>query len=370
MARHAEGWKIHCPEGRTIYLVRFTHNGARVERSTGASDPREAAKAAALIYSDHIQRNPGKRARVRRGDSPPLEDCVAAWLSADSTIAKRTVPVWTGYGRLWCTRWPTLADVTTATSTDYRNDRLRLVIAATVRKELGALRRFLGWCSAQGYLGERQVEVPNVPKKATGTRDPRRHRTTAPEVSPEQIERALAALPEWAAKLKKNSPKYPVRARFIVAYETGLRPTFLDELSAPEHYRKGEPAIRIQTEFDKNRFEREVPLTERAREALDAICPDVGPIFGKHDYRAHIRRAAFAALPRSAAEVFTGAHFRSASATHSLEETGNIPGTMHRFGWKLVSTASKYTKASHRAAAAVVAALDAARRKPAKSNAC
>ena len=30
--------------------------------------------------------------------------------------------------------------------------------------------------------------------------------------------------------------EFPIRARFIVAYETGLRPGTLDALSVPQHY--------------------------------------------------------------------------------------------------------------------------------------
>jgi integrase len=357
MARYAEGWKIFLPPGRKTYAVRFTHNGARVERSTGERDQGEAAKAGARIYADHVQRDPPKRTRVRRVDSASVEDCVAAWLSSDSTIGRRTVPIWTLYGSYWCARWVTLVDVTTATCGEYRNDRLRLVLADTVRKELGALRRFLKWCSDHGHL-QRAVDVPFVPKKATGSRHTARRRSTAPEISPEQIETILAALPEWAARIDKDAKPYPVRARFIVAYETGLRPSFLDDLTVPTHYRRGEASFRITSEADKNRYGRRVPLSKRAREALDAVAPDVGPIFGKHDYRAHTRSAAMKALPRAAAEAFTGAHFRSARATHVLERTGNIPGAMHLFGWKLVTTASKYAKASERAAEDVIAAMD------------
>jgi hypothetical protein len=46
---------------------------------------------------------------------------------------------------------------------------------------------------------------------------------------------------------------------------------------------------------DKNRFGREVPLSEAARAALDQVCPDVGLLFGSHDYRRLLREAAKAA---------------------------------------------------------------------------
>lgn len=360
MARYSEGWRIHRPPGRKTYLVRFTHNGRRVERSTGRQDPEEAAKEAAKVYADHVQREPPKRAPVRRGDSPALEKLVALWLASDSTIAPRTVPIWTVYGGHWRQRWETLVDVTDSACEEYRNERLRSVLARTVRKELGALRRFLGWCKDHGYLG-RVVAVPFVPKRATGTKFEKRRRAAAPELSPDQVEALIEALPEWAVQNKANARPYAVRARFLVGYETGLRPTFLDDLSCPEHYRRGERYLRISVDVDKNRMQRAVPLSEAARSALDAVCPDIGPIFGKHDYRLHIQRAAFKVLPRAAAEVFTGTHFRSAQATHTLETTGNIPGSMHLFGWSRVDTASKYTRASKRAAEDTIRAREAAK---------
>lgn len=372
MARRAEGWKIRKPEGRDTYEVRFTHNGRRVERSTGTGDPEEAQQAAARIYADYVQREPERRRAVRRGDSPPITELVATWLASDSTIAPRTVETWTTYGGHWARKWESLVHVTDVTCTEYRNERLRHVIADTVRKELGALRRFLGWCQELGYL-TRKVEVPTIPKKTSGTRYGKRRRVSAPELSPDEIEAMLAALPEWSdtSRLKpenREKARFPIRARFVVGYDTGLRPTFLDDLEAPTHYQRGDDHIRIFQEVDKNRYQREVPLTARARKALDSVCPDIGPIFGKHDYRAALKKVAMAALPLARARVFNGAHFRSAAATHALELTGNVPGTMHMFGWKLVGTASKYTKASRRAADAVVRALDAERQAKTKQR--
>ena len=90
MARIAEGWRLRLPPGRTIHVVRFTHNGRTVDRSTGHADPEEAASAAARIYAEYVQREPGKRRHVRRRDSPPLEELVAEWLEHDSTIDPET----------------------------------------------------------------------------------------------------------------------------------------------------------------------------------------------------------------------------------------------------------------------------------------
>jgi len=391
--RPPEGWRLKLKRGRKTYTVVYTHNGREVERSTGRKDPREASEVAARIYADAVQKEPQVRRVVRRGDSTPLEEVVTLWLTLDTTIAPTTVETFTTYGRHWCwlpptpsgevrPRWESLVDVTDATVKQYRNDRLTVVTAGTVRHELSALRKFLEWCTENGPVPgaperflTRTVTVCGVPKKTTGQRFEKRRRKAAPELSPEEVEALLAALPVWAAKgaglradRAKMKNRFPVRARFLVGYETGLRPSFLDVLRVPEHYRKGRSTITILVEHDKNRIAREVELTERARAALDAICPDIGPIFGKHDYRIPLGRAAAEVLPPHKAAVFNGAHFRSAQATHTLELTGNIPGAMELFGWTQVSTASRYTRPSQRAARKVIDERDAARAQAAKGG--
>ncbi len=52
----------------------------------------------------------------------------------------------------------------------------------------------------------------------------------------------IAALPVWSNP--RNAPRFPVRARFIVAYETSLRPSTLSALSVPEHYTAGASALK------------------------------------------------------------------------------------------------------------------------------
>ncbi len=229
MGRYSQGWKIRLPEGRTIYTVFFTHNGRRVDRSTGCSDPGEASKAAARIYADFVQREPPKRRIVRRGDSLPIPELVEQWLSTDTTIDEDTVDTWTVYGGHWSEHWLTIADITEATASEYRNKRLKSVLASTVRKELSALRRFLAWCELHGHIG-RAVTVPGVPEKTTGKRYAKRRRSAAPELTPAQIESILALLPAWSESLKVDP--FPIQARFVVAYETSLRPGTLDALSA------------------------------------------------------------------------------------------------------------------------------------------
>jgi integrase len=365
MARHPEGWKLRKPEGRETYSVYFTVGGKRVERSTGASDQIEAARSAERIYADHVQRNPKPVRIVRRGDAPPLEDLISTWLATDATLDADTAEVWETYGRHWLDHWETLADVTDVTATDYRDKRLRKVQGTTVRKELGALRRFLAWCGDRGYL-PRTVNVPGVPTKTTGTRHTQRRRVAAPELAPDECEAFLAALPEWSESRRVD--RFAIRARFRVQYETGLRPSTIDGLSVPEHYSRGATSLRITPEIDKMRSAREVPLTDAARKALDATIdgmparPDgeafCGLIFGAHEYREHVAAAAKKGLPPAAARVFTGAHLRSARLTHLLERTGNVAGVQHLAGHADTRSTSRYLRPTFRAA---VAALESFR---------
>jgi hypothetical protein len=64
----------------------------------------------------------------------------------------------------------------------------------------------------------------------------------------------------------------------MVAFETTLRPSTLNALSVPEHYTRGASTLAITDSIDKARFGREVPLSEDARAALDAVIPEAGLI--------------------------------------------------------------------------------------------
>jgi integrase len=363
LARAPEGWKLRKPKGRKTYSAYWTVNGARDEKSTGTGDFREAQKAAERLYADAVQRAPAQKLRVvKRGDAPPLDELIATWLAGDSTLDADTVSTWTTYGRHWCAHWGTLADLTDATALEYRNKRLTIVQGTTVRKECGALRRFARWCEARGYL-PRQVIIPGVPSKAIGTAyakktikgETYRRRKSADDLSPAQVKALIAVLPEMSAS-KKVTP-FPIRARFVVQYETSLRPSTVSALSVPEHYSKGQDFLNITADIDKSRWARQVPLSDDARAALDAVCPAEGLIFGDHDYREHVAKAAASALPKEVADRFCGAHLRSARLTHSLEVSPNLAGVGYLAGQRSVHTTALYARQSARAARAVLDAF-------------
>jgi site-specific recombinase XerC len=347
MGRHARGWTIRRRVAGGVYCVRFTHAGRVVERSTGTRDRVEAEKAAARIYAATLQSSPIRR--PTRGAGGALEDLVGKWISSlSATHAATTLKTWEGYAAAqWIERWVVASDLTREAVEAYRDARLRATLATTVRKELTALRSFLLWL-------EVPVEVPGIPKRVTGTAYASPRRKSAPELSPEQTEKLIAALPAWSTSKKVG--RFPIKARFLVGYETSLRPSSLDRLEAPKHYRNGSATLLISPDVDKARYARELPLSKRARRALDEVCPKghEGAIFGKHDYRPHLEAAATKALPPDVAERFAGTHLRSARITHLLEKTGNLPGVQYLAGHRLASTTALYTKPSLRAAMAVL----------------
>ena len=237
--------------------------------------------------------------------------------------------------------------VRTASIAEYGRARLRAVKRSTLQKERSTLRGFLAWCEEQGYLVE-SPEFPKLPRKATGTSFAVRRRGKATELTPEECEQLIAALPQWS-RPRLNQPSFPVRARFIVAYETALRPATLDALSVPEHYSRGASHLVITDEIDKARFGRTLPLTAAARRALDSVARVSGLIFGAHDYRWQLTKAAKAVdLPASKVRTFCAYDLRHNRLTE-LAEGGNLTGVAYIAGHKRVTTTSIYVRPGLRA---------------------
>lgn len=231
----------------------------------------------------------------------------------------------------------------------YGRARLRVVKRTTLQKERSTLRGLLDWCEEQGILAE-PIAMPKLPKRALGTAHNQRRRGKATELSPEECAKIIAALPQWT-RPRGEQASFPVRARFIVAWETALRPATLDALSVPEHYSRGSETLVITDEIDKARFGRVLPLTAAARAALDSICRPghTGLIFGEHDYRWQLAKAAkAAALPPAKARTFTGYDFRHSRLTE-LAEGGNLTGTAYLAGHKRVTTTAIYVRPGLRA---------------------
>lgn len=367
--RPGQAWTLTRPTEDSVWYARFRIAGRITERSTGTADEELADVEAARLYAAARAGQLRESTKPRRqGVAPALEGLLAAWDTwLSTTHAVTTRKAWREYSRSHFLPFFGSAEKITETGcAEYRRQRLGKVVAATVRHELTALRNLVAFLALPdiGVLTE-VFKVAGVSKRSLGTAHPVRRRTSADPTSPEQVRTIIALLPEWAGRkgppnnwhpplvVRKRTYKvarYPVRARFEFAYETGLRPSTLDKLSVPEHYEPGSELLRLTDETDKNRWGREVPLTPRAREILETVAPPEGLIFGKHDYRPHIKAAAEQVLPAEMAKRFAGSHLRSAFTTHELELGKNILGIQYRVGHKLLSTTSRYAKPSLRAA--------------------
>lgn len=348
MGRPLKGWRLRM-RGKTYHVI-FTHRGKQVERSTGRYDPEGASQVAADIFTAVTSGQHTTRANRSRPSTSgtSLQVVAAKWLNAVRTrLDEQTVETYALYlDSHIVPHFEVLENVSPVTIADYTSKRLGQVRSQTVRHELSVLRQLLLYCHEVLTLLPDRIVVPSLGKKVRGTASKQRKRSAAPEISPDEVKHMIAHLPV------RSRGKWPVRARFLVAYETGLRPSLLDVLSVPEHYTTGSSTLRVPGDDDKIGFERVVPLTKRARAALDEVAPEKGLIFGAHDYRTHLVAAAKAVLGDGTQRqlIFNGAHLRSARVTHLLERTTNVPGVQFLVGHKLMATTSRYVKPSERAA--------------------
>lgn len=345
MGRPAEGYKLRWRGERRGWTVRFSLD-KRYELSTGVRDRKakaEADRKAREVYAEHVQ---GQR-RKQRGPAPdsPLLERVSEWLE-ELPVRDVTRETYEGYSVHWVKTFSSVRQMTSSAIESYTARRLKQSKRKSVANELSALRRFATWLERSGHGS---VDVPRLPDGLSGKAYKHRRRARAPELTPAEVRKVLAALPVWS-----DIHRFPIRARFTVQYETGLRTTTIDKLRAPDNYSKGALVLVLTDSDDKEAYGREVPLSLRARRALDSVVPSAGVIFGEHDYVRYLRPAADAALPAHKAAVFTWQHLRSARITHWLEQTSDLPGVMYLAGHKHASTTGKYVRASLRAAQNVV----------------
>lgn len=356
MARRSEGWELRRDPRTGIWTVRFTVAGHRVHRSTGTRDRREAQRRAREIYELALR---GHVARQRGG--PPLlamelEELLGGWLAAMARERRAaTVELWTMYAE---THWQRLfgdaAELVSPCALErYVEQRLLEVSASTVRKECSAIQKLLDWCARKSVgLLEQAPRVPRPPADATGTRA-KVHQLVP--LTDEQAEAILELLPLTVRAGRGGRGPRPCRPFFRVLWETGLRRGTLWRLEAPHDYRRGAAELVIRDEADKAAYGRTVPLTARAREALDAVCPDAGRIFPEVDYRAQLEKAALAiGIPAHLAPHLSHHDFRHGRTTHLLDSGAPLTGVMHLVGHRRATTTDGYTHAGPRAAAAAL----------------
>ncbi len=357
MGRPRKGWTLRDPkEGRQHYTVRFTDRaGAPREYTTGKSDPGEAALVAAEIYARDLTAKPTAGPRI----SPhlALDTHMSHWLaSLETTHDPETVVSYTAYARRFIEFFgESISRITVARMGDYQRKRLGEVTRKTLLKERSAMNGFLAWCEEQGLIADEHLpRWPRLPKRALGTRSgPQRE--VPVDITPAQANAFLAALPKWSKPRKGVS--FAIRARFIVAYETGLRPSTLDTLEVPKHWRPGSTEILVENQHDKARFGRKVPISARCAEALEetvlALGLTKGLIFGEHDHRWAVERATQeAGLPKE----FAPYDLRHGRAGHLLDAGATMRAVAHLLGHRKLTTTDKYLRAQETDARAALEA--------------
>ena len=364
MGRHAEGWKLEWrgAAGRAIGYVRFTHAKKQHLVSTGKRDPEGATAEAARIYARIIGGTAAKNARPRALVTRSLTELFAEWLaSLEGTLDEETAATYrvTYAGKHWPAHYASLEGMCDEAERErYRTARLRKVSAETVKKETWAQDKFLRWCKTEAKVIAYAPPPLEWDKRTLGTRTGRQ-RQHARELRPEQVFDVLAALPEWheVGDRALERKAYPVRDRFVFAYETGLRPGTVKRLVWGDWLGN---ELRIRPEVDKIRFGRVVPLTEVARLALARVfdtskahgrsVDPKAPIFGAHAVTRILNVAGRAAGLDGCAPY----DLRHGRATHMADAGAALTGIGFVVGHKQATTTNRYL---HGGKAAALAAL-------------
>jgi integrase len=333
MAADARGWALQRDRRTGAYFVRFRHAGRRYNRATGETVRGEAQKAAARIVAEVTS---GRRSKVA-GKAPPLAALVGDWLDAHSPgRAKETIDGYELHMEAHIVPYfGRLEQMTSLGCSSYLKHRIERVGANTVRKELCTLRLFLTWCHESGVLPE-PVAVPRLSKRAIG--EPvKKGAKRRVQLTREQVEMLIAAVPERARG------GFPARAFVVVKAETGLRRATMWKLEAPRHYHVGARHLTITKDIDKARDGRPLPITDRVRTALDAVCPSEGLIFGQHGIRGLLERASMnIGLPEHLAGRVSYHDLRHFFITELAESGASLAGIQYLAGHKHASTTSRY----------------------------
>ncbi len=355
MGRRAEGLKIEWRNG--IGIARFTWKKHRHFISTGETDPERAKEIGEQIYAEVIG---GKRRKVSAALTvlQPLDVLFAEWLaSLEGVLDVETIKT---YQRTYVPThflpfFKTFDRVCDeAVIDEYGRERLRCVLRRTMQHELGALRQFLLWCKMRGLISAMPA-WPEYPRSAKGGRvGPQRRK--ANELSEDQIRTAVNRLPLFSDRISKiDRKRFAIRPRFIVGYETGLRPATLDAISIPEHWAPGRTVLSITEDIDKARFERDLTLTPIALEALELTVRELhiesGPIFGRHDYRPQLRKVGLDDELRSPLAPYD---FRHARGTHMADRGVAGTGIAFQLDHTQLTTTNKYVHATRRAGEAAL----------------
>ena len=213
MCRRAQLPNVYLPEGKTIYVCRFTAHGKRHHVTTGCSDRGEAEQKACRIHAEAQLgrlRPPAPRRSVLSSEAP-LSKHAARWLAeVEANKAKWTAKGYRScYERSIAVKWQYLSQIDTNTIAAFITQRSGQVKSPTVNRELVALSRFLHWCKREHLISE--VPTFERPRSVSDY--------VPPDLSREEVHRVLAALPT----AKTHPKRYPAREFYTVLWGLGLR---------------------------------------------------------------------------------------------------------------------------------------------------
>ena len=415
MGRHAEGWSIQwrpfSAGGDAIGIVRFSLDGVQHSHSTGDSDPKQAAESAKRIYAGCLRGECPTRSGVARTSRAALMlvDELSSFVAEydETHPTSDTGEVLAAYSEKFVRFFGSrVSDVTASEIERYTNKRLTQVQRTTVRKERSALRRFFEWLLRHEKIAREEIPaIYPIDKSKKGVRSKLvATRKRAPVIFTDvEAEAILAALPEWSAKStrKKDAPtlachRFRVRAFYAALWETGLRPSTVQRLRLGIHYRPGRATLFVTGDIDKIAYERELPISDAARAALDRACVGVAEgavIFGEHDRRKAFKNALAAmrvditdkilapgrfvdpVVDARIREAFDGLRilqgldpekmkisdydFRHSRNTHLASIGVDVPGRMYLMGHTQATTTDRYTHTGQRAGQAAIATAEA-----------
>ncbi len=363
-----EGFRLRKRKGRPYEVLFTLDDGTDYDLGLGTHD-RETARVEAQQRYLAALRGELEPKRKRATDKQPTAatlqtfEAGAEWLAQSvGRLREKTRNTYEVYLHLLDSAMPSVADWSEDGFDALLSARLAVVQAQTARKEFAVFRALVEFAFARHWL-PRLIAVPSVPKRAKGTRFDARRRCAADEYSPAEIEALIVALPEWSRRSRKDGvSRYPIRARFLVSYDLALRPEVANVAEIGVTWSPGRFDWWIPAEHDKIGNARMLPLPARCVAALESLGLTSGLIFGAHDYRESIHKAALTVLPKHKADRLCAQHLRSAGGSHLLELTGdNLLGVQFIMGHKQVSTTARYMRTSARAGAEAMAAAEAKR---------
>lgn len=355
-----------------VYYVRkkaWIKGVSRLQKSTGQRETEAALRVAWTLYREYMaDAEAGRLTNIAPSQSGEIGELGKSWLKSSGKDARDSE---TGRGyrsniKTLEAHFPNgIRSVTTKAGIAFRDCRMGEVCRNSVVKELRILRSLLAFAQEKGLIAS-IPGIPSPPKGKKGT--PTGQGRKAPPLLAQDVEDILALIPKAAAR-----SKFPLQALCTLLWETGLRPLLWLRVRPSVHLRK-KGVLHITEDIDKNKWERDIPLSRRAQAAIKAVLVwtekqnrnPSGLLFpnGKGKPHAHVpltsgttganilKDATLVAIgDETKAEDAQASMFRSARITHweiygTEEEPGPMPKMtlMYMVGHKSINTSNDYNR--------------------------